>query len=442
MKNPLQPLIIILAIIFSSIQTNAQLSQNAPNLIFTDLDGVTHNIHDYLDQGYKVILEYSYKGCYPCERWAIDVGHPLWQEHGTNGDNTIRMFYVDTKPVSDEYVAQYTQEWDVQYPVINIDSPFSDYPVTSFPRLYFFCPDKSYLSNISRTMNAVKYYLSLCDGHDFNNNIQFYSADIPNSSTICGGSTFSYSPRIELLKTDKLLFGTNTEAFVQPYDVQIFVNGVYHSTQTLDPAADGAYNNAGDSDSFLDPITVSYNDEVTLVIDFEDDNYPYDDTLTVVMPASSDSPPTATHDKFKIESGDGLEYTIRNSAHEIVKEGTGSSSEFELPAASCYSIAFKYIQHYSGALKNAVTGENVIAFQQGDFQDDYFSPILFFNVISTVDTEEGSFNNVIKDSYYLNLLGKRLSVTNLEDLPKGVYLHLTEYENGDIQAKKVTQNHK
>ncbi|MBL6663538.1 MAG: hypothetical protein ISP71_05470 [Flavobacteriales bacterium] len=442
MKNSLYSFFIILTIIFISIQSNAQLSQNAPNLTFTDLEGVTHNLHDYLDQGFKVILEYSYKSCYPCERWALDVGHPLWQEHGPNGDNTIRMFYVDPKPETDEYVAQYTQEWDIQYPVININSPYSEYPAIYFPRLYFFCPDKSYLVNISNSKNAVNYYLSLCDGHDYTNNIQLYSADIPNSSTVCGANTFSYSPRIELIKTDYMLFDSNSSLFDQPYDVQIFVNGVYHSTQTLDPTADGSYNSSGDSDSFLDPITVSYNDEVTFVIDFEGDNYPQDDTLTVVMPASSDTPPTASHNKFKIDAGDGLEYTIRNSDYEVVKEGIGSSSEFELQAGSCYSIVFKYVQHYEGALKNNVTGENVIAFQQGDFTHDYFSPVLFFNVISTVDIKEDTFNSAAKDSYFLNLLGKRLSETKIEDLPKGVYLQLTEYENGEVRAKKVTQNHK
>jgi hypothetical protein len=109
MKNLLQTTALLCIYLFS-FNAIAQES-NVPNLTFTDLDGITHTIHEYTDAGYKVILDFSYQQCNPCKDWALNVGHDLWDAHGPDGDNTIRMFHIDPMNVSDQQVANYTQSW-------------------------------------------------------------------------------------------------------------------------------------------------------------------------------------------------------------------------------------------------------------------------------------------------------------------------------------------
>ena len=95
-------------------------AQTAQNISFTDLDGTTHDLYTYLDSGYTVILDFSYELCGPCYEWTIYIGHDLWEEHGPEGDNTLRMFHFDVYPETDESVESYTQEWGVKYSVTNL----------------------------------------------------------------------------------------------------------------------------------------------------------------------------------------------------------------------------------------------------------------------------------------------------------------------------------
>ena len=58
-------IIALLLILHSSI-----IAQNAPNLELTDLNGVTHNLYDYLDEGKSVLLDFFIVNCTPCQEGA------------------------------------------------------------------------------------------------------------------------------------------------------------------------------------------------------------------------------------------------------------------------------------------------------------------------------------------------------------------------------------
>ena len=81
--------------IIISLMVFGASAQTAQNITFTDLDGFAHDLYTYLDSGYTVILEFSYELCGPCYDWSVNVGHHLWETYGSEGENSLRMFYFD-----------------------------------------------------------------------------------------------------------------------------------------------------------------------------------------------------------------------------------------------------------------------------------------------------------------------------------------------------------
>jgi hypothetical protein len=414
-------------------------SGEAPNIFFTDLDGLTHDLHTYTDSGYKVILDFSYQSCNPCKDWAINVGHGLWEEHGPDGDNTIRMFHIDSKPATDQAVSAYTQQWGVEYPVINVQTTFPEYPLDSYPRLFYICADKSYgeTGGYGYPTSLIKahYYMEKCNGSDLSSNFSFVSASEPTSATLCNAAPLSYAPKIHVYKSD-YIENSNAGYFQDEYEVQILINGNYHSTQTVNPAADGDYNNSSD-ESYLQPIPVNQNDELALVIDIEGDNFANDDTIYVTMPLSV-STPTSSSTSLIVEATSF--YDVYDSNNEKVYDASGTS-QFNLSEGSCYSIEFWNIQYHSGVLKDGASGTILLSFLDGDYEGNN-SPRLYFNVV-TVPTPAGitEHSSLVKievmERYYIDLLGKRQNTTNMNNLPKGIYFEIIHFKNGELISNKI-----
>ncbi|MBL6663539.1 MAG: hypothetical protein ISP71_05475 [Flavobacteriales bacterium] len=443
MKNFLRILFILLFVTLYGT-TNIQAQQgDATDITFTDLDGNTYNLFNLTSSGYRVILNFASVSCGPCQHWAENVGEALWQEYGPNGDNSLRIFHIDYKPRTDETVSEYIDDWEITYPVVNLQSIPDGYNHTDdFSPRFYICTDNKYFFtggggySASFSMLYSYYFLDiLCEGYDLNKDVQILELGLPTPKTLCESTPLYYSPRIYINRLGDALLNVQPDTpFYYPYDIEIFINGEYHSTQTHDPAADGSYN-SGFDETFLDPIPVNFNDKVLVKIDFPGDNFPYNDTMSVIIP-SYVSTPTSTTTKLSAQTCSDYSFQVYDSNGALIHSAIGYS-EFELEANSCYQINFSNIQQCAGVLKDFATGEELIYMDAGEYAG-YTSPGFYFNVISTSDIEESSINSAIKDSYFLNLLGKRLSATNLEDLPKGVYLHLTEYENGKVQTKKVT----
>jgi hypothetical protein len=72
-----------------------QIGATAPNFTVTDLDGNSHTLYEYLDQGKVVVLDCSTTWCGPC--WSFHEGHYLENLHNTYGPNgtnqIVALFY-------------------------------------------------------------------------------------------------------------------------------------------------------------------------------------------------------------------------------------------------------------------------------------------------------------------------------------------------------------
>ncbi len=157
MKNPLQALL-LLALITIATQTRAALPDGAtaPNWTLTDINGNTHTLYDYLDQGKMVALDFFATWCGPC-----------WNYHNTNA---LKDLYNNFGPPGTDEVMVFGIEGDVStntnclygpagcvggtignwvagtpYPIIDLTSSTvtGQYAITYYPTIYAICPDRT-----------------------------------------------------------------------------------------------------------------------------------------------------------------------------------------------------------------------------------------------------------------------------------------------------------
>jgi thiol-disulfide isomerase/thioredoxin len=141
------------SLIFLCFITNISFAQLdgsgiAPNFTLSDIDGTSHTLYDYLDQGKVVILDFFATWCPPCNNNA-DAVEEVWADHGTDGDNTIMMFLLesdDSTPLTD--LQTYMTNHGVTCPTFDnvaASGVKNLYEIGYYPTYYVVYPDRSYV---------------------------------------------------------------------------------------------------------------------------------------------------------------------------------------------------------------------------------------------------------------------------------------------------------
>ena len=129
----------------------AQLPPNsvAPDFTATDINGVSHHLYDYLDQGYTVILDISATWCGPC--WSYHNSGNLENLYDAYGPGTaedrVMVIFVEgdgsTTLADLNGTGGNTQgNWvaGTNYPIIDNAGIADDYQIAYFPTIYKICP--------------------------------------------------------------------------------------------------------------------------------------------------------------------------------------------------------------------------------------------------------------------------------------------------------------
>ena len=93
----------IIAILF--IFHSSLIAQTAPDIDFTDLNGVSHNLYDYLDEGKSVLLDFFIVNCTPCQEGAgyLDA---FYENYGPEGTDQLQVISLEVYNNSDPIVQE------------------------------------------------------------------------------------------------------------------------------------------------------------------------------------------------------------------------------------------------------------------------------------------------------------------------------------------------
>lgn len=167
--------------IISTATAQLPVGQIAPNFTLTDINGNSHTLYNYLDQGYSVIVDFSATWCGPC--WSFHNSHVLrdiYQQHGPAGMPGVNMGTTDdvmvifiegdasTTLADLNGTGSNTQgNWvtGTPYPITNAASTSAlnnAYQISGFPNVFIICPNRTikrtYAGYSSSSMTVANMY--------------------------------------------------------------------------------------------------------------------------------------------------------------------------------------------------------------------------------------------------------------------------------------------
>ncbi len=133
------------------VTSNAQLQDGSicPDFTVTDINGTSHNLYTYLDQGKTVVVDLFAVWCSPC--WSYHNNHALedlWQANGPNGSDNVVVLAVEADPSTAASTIQgggnSLGDWTqgINYPIANDDNIAGTLDLAYYPTIYMICPDR------------------------------------------------------------------------------------------------------------------------------------------------------------------------------------------------------------------------------------------------------------------------------------------------------------
>lgn len=334
--------ILLSAILCSSLfasQSIAQLPDGsiAPDFTTIDVNGNTHNLYDYLDAGYSVVMDISATWCGPC--WNYHIGgalEELWANHGplgepgvsanTTDDVVVLWFEGDSDTPLSELENSNLGNWlvpngtAVDFPMSNDDNIAQLYQLPYWPILYTICPNRIITESGQISANAHYAGIGNC---------------IPPSGTT-NGALLGYTGEIV----------TCGNPVAMSVDLQNMGSGALTSS-TIN-VMDGAttvlsYNWTGDLATYeLENVligTVTPTNTTTYSIELSSDDNAADNTVSATINTAQETSATITVEVLTDTYADEVWMEITNSNGDIVwsegnenVQGNYGTGQFPPPA--------------------------------------------------------------------------------------------------------------
>jgi hypothetical protein len=305
--------ILLSAILCSSLFASKSIAQLpdgsvAPDFTTTDVNGNTHNLYDYLNQGYTVVMDISATWCGPC--WNYHAGgalEDLWENHGpagepgvsanTTDDVVVLWFEGDSGTPLSELTNSNLGNWlepngvAVNFPMCNDDNIAQLYNLPYWPIIYTICPNR--ILSESGQLSATAHYngASNCESASGANNgsILAYTGetitcgepvaltiDLQNMGTenltgctinvLDGGTnvlSYNWTGNLATYNVESVTIGTVTPASTTTYTIELSADD-----NASDNTATATINTAEETASTItvEVLTDTYADEVWMEI--------------------------------------------------------------------------------------------------------------------------------------------------------------------------------
>lgn len=213
----------------------------APDFNLTDLNGNSHHLYNYLEQGKVVFIKFFACHCPSC--WAYhNTGklESLYQSYGPAGTDqvVILMIEYDEGNGYNEFhgISGFTQgDWVIgtSSPIINAEgadrSVFTNYNMTYYPMIYKICPDQTTeLMSTSLTVADLYQAADDCPGTlaiDENSGVENLFIDHVNHQLIL--DNFEGLDAVQIINSAGQQMLREVEVEGKTIDISALSNGVY-----------------------------------------------------------------------------------------------------------------------------------------------------------------------------------------------------------------------
>ncbi|MFL2563656.1 MAG: TlpA family protein disulfide reductase [Flavobacteriales bacterium] len=423
------------------ISQSLLFAQTAPNLVETDLDGVSHNLYDHLDSGKTVLLDFFIVNCTPCQEAANHMDD-FWGTYGPNGTDQLEILSFEVYNNSDETVKETTNNWGINNPVINLDNiPEAYIPfINVYPNYIMVCPDRSmeiiHGFDFPATILSWEQSSNNCSYGDNYTDIILFQPEI----THCQGNVYA-----------NIDIGNAGSNYISGIEIDVFIDSTQHSSIYWNEILPPGFT-TNDPDSPTSSIEFESSDIFGSNIEFEinvtGDANPSNNN--VIIDLTNEIITNNTNINIEILTDNypqDLIWSLSDANNITVVEGNGIgiqpndliSLDLDLDTSMCYTFTI-IDDHGDGICCDF--GEGYYLITAGEDTLIYNNIFLDFKIhsfyvageLEELDIENNNAQNIkITHSNFFNLSGQQIAQPN----KYGAYIRKDFYKNGLIKSHKI-----